>query len=163
MLFSIPGGFINLFILWIVLQLYFLRPSIKEFFGQCKAKTRDNNKTFKKILEEKYEVNGMQVFYFFTKLGLGSWSCLISWDCHTLSILHNGSHLVLQVKWRKIDLFKMHKSIHRKPGFMPGWTTLFNWEGDITIATATPTLLIVVLFFIIPADLNDPKWGWNIS
>jgi len=40
---------------------------------------------------------------------------------------------------------------------MPGWTTLFNWEGDISIATATPTLLIVVLFFIIPADYKNPK------
>ena len=56
MLFSIPGGVINLFILWIVLQLYFLRPSIKEFLGQCKAKPSENNRTFKKILEEKYEV-----------------------------------------------------------------------------------------------------------
>ena len=65
MLFSLPGGFINLFVLWIVLQLYFLRPSIKEFFGQCKAKTRDNNKTFKKILDEKYEVNCLLLFFSF--------------------------------------------------------------------------------------------------
>ena len=59
MIFSIPGGVINLFILWIILQLYFLRPSIKEFFGQCKTKKSDNNRTFKKILEEKYEVNNL--------------------------------------------------------------------------------------------------------
>ena len=59
MIFSIPGGVINLFILWIILQLYFLRPSIKEFFGQYKTKKSDNNRTFKQILEEKYEVNNL--------------------------------------------------------------------------------------------------------
>ena len=59
MLFSIPGGLINLFVLWIVLQLYFLRPSIKEFFGQCKSKEEvqeQRGKRFKKILDDKYQV-----------------------------------------------------------------------------------------------------------
>ena len=74
----------------------------------------------------------------------------------------------------------------RRPGFMPGWADMLQWtneEGGITntallaclitdellttlilsgstisISSATPTLLIVVLFFIIPADpVNDPK------
>lgn len=126
MLFSLPGGFINLFILWIVLQLYFLRPSMKEFFGQCKAKTKENNtRRFKDMIKERYEALGPVTFHEIATLCL---FCLIV------------------IIW-----------FFRKPGFMPGWTTLFNWEGDISIATATPTLLIVVLFFIIPADYKNPK------
>ena len=50
----------------------------------------------------------------------------------------------------------------RKPGFIPGWSELLEWtdsEGSvIPISSATPTLLIVILFFVIPADpFKDPN------
>ena len=162
MLFSLPGGFINLFILWIVLQLYFLRPSMKEFFGQCKAKTKENNtRSFKDMIKERYEVNIVKLFWFFIVLRLFRLWVL----SHSMRLQHcvssvllssfgfSGLYFVFKKFKPKISFYHSY----RKPGFMPGWTNLFNWEGDISIATATPTLLIVVLFFIIPADYKNPK------
>jgi phosphoserine phosphatase len=112
------------------MQLYFLRPSMGEFYSQCKSRKKENSKSFKHILEDKYEALGPIKFH----------------EIATLSLF-----CTIVIIW-----------FFRKPGFMPGWTSLFKWSSidgsDIGIATGTPTLLIVVLFFIIPADIiNDPK------
>ena len=43
------------------MQLYFLRPSMGEFFSQCKSRKKENSKSFKHILEDKYEVRNIEV------------------------------------------------------------------------------------------------------
>jgi len=57
----------------------------------------------------------------------------------------------------------------RKPGFMPGWANQLQYKQQdtvVTISSASPTILIITLLFIIPRDpLNNPDGGtllnWN--
>ena len=156
------------------MQLYFLRPSMGEFFSQCKSRNRENSKSFKHILEDKYEVRNIEVqiskpftqdlqalgpikFHEIATLCLFC-TIVIIWFFRSVV---NIKYIYFAYFYPTFLFLKLDLSV-RKPGFMPGWTSLFNWSSidgsDIGIATGTPTLLIVVLFFIIPADIvNDPK------
>ena len=181
------------------MQLYFLRPSMGEFFSQCKSRKKENSKSFKHILEDKYEVRNIEVqiskpftqdlqalgpikFHEIATLCLFCTIVIIWFFRSVVNIKYiyfayfypTFLFLKLDLSVRKpgfmpgcticilYTLYTVHSVLFRKPGFMPGWTSLFNWSSidgsDIGIATGTPTLLIVVLFFIIPADIvNDPK------
>ena len=129
MLFSIPNVIINLFLLWIVLQLFFMGTnSVRKLF-KCTEETK-TSKNLREMLQERYQLLGPMTFHEMSTLALFS-SVVIIW-------------------------------LLRKPGFIPGWSELLEWtdsEGSvIPISSATPTLLIVILFFVIPADpFKDPK------
>jgi sodium-dependent dicarboxylate transporter 2/3/5 len=50
----------------------------------------------------------------------------------------------------------------RKPGFLPGWAEALQWTKEtgsvVSIGSATPTIRIVMFFFIIPPNhLKDPS------
>jgi len=51
----------------------------------------------------------------------------------------------------------------RKPGFLGGWTDLLQWEGragsKVTIGAASPTLAVVLLLFVVPADPRGQPGG----
>ena len=133
MLFSLPNVIMNLFLLWIILQLYFMGTnSFKEQFkSNQKTKESKESQNVRGMLQERYQLLGPMTF-------------------HELSTLVLFSSVVL------IWLF-------RKPGFIPGWSEMLEWTDSkgsvISISSATPTLLIVILFFIIPADpIRNPKY-----
>ena len=51
----------------------------------------------------------------------------------------------------------------RKPGFLGGWADLLQWEGragsKVTIGAASPTLAVVLLLFVVPADPRGQPGG----
>ena len=51
----------------------------------------------------------------------------------------------------------------RKPGFLGGWAGLLQWEGrageTVTIGAASPTLAVVLLLFVVPADPRGHPGG----
>ena len=123
MMFSLPDVVLNLLLLWIVLQLYFIRPSLRDLKGSllscCRGKERRGNSEsgVSEMLREKYRELGPITF-------------------HEVSTLVLFTLLVLL--W-----------FFRAPGFMAGWASL---ETPVVISSATPTLAIVILLFIIPAS-----------
>ncbi|XP_059091430.1 Na(+)/citrate cotransporter-like isoform X2 [Tigriopus californicus] len=78
---------------------------------------------------------------------------LIRQKCNELGPItyHEGSVMCLFVVLLLLWFF-------RDPGFMPGWGELFktsNQVGDaISVSDATPTMLVVVLLFILPSKPN---------
>ena len=123
MMFSLPDVVVNLLLLWLVLQLYFLRPSLKDLRGSILSCCRggesqgiSESSGVSEMLREKYRELGPITF-------------------HEVSTLVLFTLLVLL--W-----------FFRAPGFMAGWASL---ESAVTISSATPTLAIVILLFIIPA------------
>ena len=132
MLFSLPNVILNLFLLWIVLQLYFMGAnSLRDQF-KCKSKTEETkmSQNVRGMLRDRYQLLGPMTF-------------------HELSTLVLFSSVVLI--W-----------LLRNPRFIPGWSEMLEWTDSggsvVSISSATPTLLIVILFFVIPADpVKDPK------
>ena len=125
MMFSLPDVVLNLLLLWIVLQLYFLRPSVRDITGSLISRVSSCRRTDKQgksengvsqMLREKYRELGPITF-------------------------HEVATLVLFTLLVLIWFF-------RAPGFMAGWASL---ETPVVISSATPTLAIVILLFIIPA------------
>ena len=125
MIFSLPEVVLNLLVLWVVLQLYFLRPSVRDITGSLISRVSSCRRTDKQgksesgvsqMLREKYRELGPITF-------------------------HEVSTLVLFTLLVLIWFF-------RAPGFMAGWASL---ETPVVISSATPTLAIVILLFIIPA------------
>ena len=128
MMFSLPDVLVNLLLLWVVLQLYFLRPSVRDIkdsllsllsllSGCRKADSQGRSESgVTEMLREKYRELGPVTF-------------------HEVSTLVLFTLLVLL--W-----------FSRAPGFMAGWASL---ETAVVISSATPTLAIVLLLFIIPA------------
>ena len=132
MLFSLPNVIMNLFLLWIVLQLYFMGTNSirKQLKFKCKTEETETSKNVREMLRTRYELLGPMTFHEMSTLALFS-SVVIIWFL-------------------------------RKPGFIPGWSEMLEWTDSqgsvISISSATPTLLIVILFFVIPADpFKDPK------
>jgi len=131
--FSLPDVFINLIILWVVLQLYFLKnhkhllKNIRNVFSKKKKETNNLQLMF----DSKYKELGPVTF-------------------HEIAILI--LFFVVVTTW-----------FLRKPGFIPGWADLLQHQDEITgapigISSATPTLMMVLLLFIIPADpIKDPR------
>ena len=68
MMFSLPEVFLNLGLLWIILQLYFLQPSIKQVFKS--KKESKNADGVMNILAEKYQSLGSITFHEITTLVL---------------------------------------------------------------------------------------------
>ena len=127
MFFTIPSVLLNLVILWVVLQLYFMRQNPKQLFK--KAKNNPESQVTK-VIKTRYEDLGAMSFHEIGVLGLFS---------------------TLVVIW-----------FMRKPGFLPGWAEALQWTkasgSVVSIGSATPTILIVMLLFIIPANpLEDPS------
>eukprot|EP00092_Neocalanus_flemingeri_P015230 GFUD01016459.1.p1 GENE.GFUD01016459.1~~GFUD01016459.1.p1 ORF type:complete len:521 (+),score=103.80 GFUD01016459.1:27-1565(+) len=127
MVFTIPSVLMNLLILWVVLQLYFMRPNPKQLFKKAKV---DPESGVTKVIQESYDGLGAMTFHEIGVLGLFS----------TLVII-----------W-----------FMRKPGFLPGWAEALQWTtasgSTVSIGSATPTILIVMLLFIIPANpAKDPS------
>ena len=129
MMFSIPDLLVNLAILWIVLQLYFLRPSFEDIKQSLVSKLKvrssqeESESGVSKMLSEKYRELGPISF-------------------HEVCTLLLFSLLVLV--W-----------FFRAPGFMPGWAQAV--DSGVVISSATPTLAIVILLFVIPArPLSHP-------
>ena len=125
MIFSLPEVVLNLLVLWVVLQLYFLRPSVRDITGSLISRVSSCRRTDKQgksesgvsqMLREKYRELGPITF-------------------------HEVATLVLFTLLVLIWFF-------RAPGFMAGWASL---ETPVVISSATPTLAIVILLFIIPA------------
>ena len=134
MLFSLPNVIMNLFLLWIVLQLYFMgTDSVKQLKFKCRRRRTEETETSKslrELLRKRYQHLGPLTFHELSTLALFS-SVVIIWFL-------------------------------RKPGFISGWSEMLEWTDSqgsiISISSATPTLLIVILFFVIPADpFKDPK------
>ena len=124
LLFSIPNVLLNLALIWIVLQLYFLRPprswlvSRRGGAGPEKAQSGVSE-----VLKEKYRQLGPVSF-------------------HEISTLVLFSLLV--IIW-----------FLRSPGFMVGWAEAI--DTGVVISSATPTLAILLLLFLIPAKpLSHP-------
>jgi len=127
MMFTIPSVLLNLVILWVVLQFYFMKPNPRHMFK--KPETDPENKV-KKVIQERYNALGAMNF-------------------HEIGVLSLFSTLV--VIW-----------FMRKPGFLPGWAAALQWTNSsgsvVSIGSATPTILIVMLLFIIPANPSkDPS------
>ena len=128
-MFSLPDVVLNLLVLWLVLQLYFLRPSVRDITASLASlaswlsrgcrRTASQGKSesgVTEMLREKYRELGPITF-------------------------HEVSTLVLFTLLVLIWFF-------RAPGFMAGWASV---ETTVSISSATPTLAIVILLFIIPA------------
>lgn len=131
MAFAIPEAILNLALLWFVLQIYFRGwRSFTNLFR--KSKTTDNAKTrVESVIKERYDSLGPASF-------------------HELSVLFLFCVLVLL--W-----------FFRKPGFLPGWAEALQWTDNtgevVRIGSASPTILILLLLFMIPADPSKDPGG----
>merc|ERR1712106_506305 len=122
-----PSVLLNLVILWVVLQLYFMRPHPKDLLKKSK---NDPESQVTKVIKERYNALGKMTF-------------------HEMGVLSLFSMLVMI--W-----------FMRKPGFLPGWAEALQWTSAsgsaVSIGSATPTIFIVMLLFIIPANpAKDPS------
>jgi len=129
MAFALPEVVLNLAILWIVLQIYFTGwRSFADLWKKSEGKS-DGEVRAKELIREKCKALGPLTF-------------------HEISVLVVFCLLVLL--W-----------FFRKPGFIPGWASALQWStssgSPLTIGSASATLLIVILLFVIPADpYKDP-------
>lgn len=125
MLFCVPLMIVNIVLVWITMQLFFLKlADIKNMFGKPKQ-----DDEISEVLQKKYDDLGPVSFH--EKAVLGVFSGLV-------------------VLW-----------FFRKPGFMPGWGEALQWTNSsgnvVAIGSATETILMSLLLFIIPANpWKDP-------
>ena len=125
MMFTLPDVLVNLGLVWIVLQLYFLRPRrrLSCCAGGDAPEKSQSEAGVSAMLREKYRELGPVTFHEGCTLGLFS---------------------LLVVIW-----------FLRAPGFMVGWAEAV--DTGVVMSSATPTLAIVILLFIIPAKpLSQP-------
>ena len=131
-MFTLPDVFINLIIVWIILQLYFTRPNIRNLFKKTESKTEEKPAdNLKKTLDEKYSSLGHITF-------------------HELSTLVLFIILVMIWFLRKPGFI---------PGWSDLVQTTDHHHLLVTVSSASPTLLIVLLLFIIPAQPGTQPRG----
>merc|ERR1719167_676629 len=156
--FAIPEVIINLAIVWIVLMVYFMGwTGTKEILFRRKSlmdpevgleeeKMELKVETVCKEAEEKEEVKtevDVSVEDRVEAVIREKYESLGPASFHEVSVLVIFSSLV--IVW-----------FLRKPGFLPGWAEFLQWTDSkdkvTTIGSATPTILAVILLFVVPAD-----------
>ncbi|KPM09103.1 solute carrier family 13-like protein 3 [Sarcoptes scabiei] len=116
-----------------------------------------------------YNLPGLIILVFFLWIFL-CWIFIANKKSH-LDTKQNEQHVyeILRLQYQKLGPISFHEQavlllfglllmlwFFRAPDFMSGWTTIFS-ENNQYINDSTPTMLIVLLFFLIPAKPRNLK------